>query len=155
MKTSAGFFFLCSLLLSSEASAQITITTADIQNMFAIGKVQTSVNADDISKVYMMNVGSASSSQQSWTLPAEQYQDTLPITNVAPSSTPYANEFPSATHAQAASVVTNEGQVELYIYVRIANDSLIFLGSVFRINDGTLDTTMFEFHQKFGVKTPV
>ena len=154
MKTS-WLLLLSFLLVESPTFAQITITTTDMQNIYAVGKVHTSVNADDAAAVYMMNVGSASSSQQFWTLPANLYKDTLGLTNVTPSSTPYASMFPSATHAQAAAVVTNEGSMEVYLYVRIANDSLIFMGSVLRLKNGTLDTTMIDLHQQFAAKMPI
>ena len=154
MKTSS-LLLLSSLLVASTAFAQITITTSDVQSMFAIGKTHTSVNIDDIAAVYMMNVGSASASQQSWTLLAGDYHDTLRLTNVLPASTPYMNKFPSATHTQAAAVVTNEGSMEIYIYMRIANDSLISMGSVFRLKSGTMDTTMIDQHQQFTAKMPI
>ena len=154
MKTSSLLLFF-SLLRVSPTFAQITITTADIQNMFAVGKTHTSVNIDDISAVYMMNVGSVSASQQSWTLLTGDYHDTLRLANVLPSSTPYMNKFPSATHTQAAVVITNEGSMEIYIYMRIANDSLISMGSVFRLKSGAMDTTMIDQHQQFTAKMPI
>ena len=154
MKTSSIPFWF-SLIVAAPMFAQITITTADMENIYGPGKVHTSVNADDVEAVYMMNVGIASSSVQSWTLPANLYKDTLKLTNAAPTSTPYASMFPLATRAQAAAVVTNEGSMEVYIYVRIANDSLIYMGSVFRLKSGALDTTMIDLHPQFGAKMPI
>ena len=125
--------------------------------MFAVGKAHTSVNIDDVSAVYMMNVGSPSPTQQSWTMLSGEYRDTLRLTNTLPSSTPYANKFPLATHAQSAALVINEGtgELELYVYVRIANDSLLSVGSVFRLKTSTSDTTIYDLHRQFTAKMPI
>ncbi len=156
MKRSTIFFLLCFLLLSSEALSQITITTADVSNWFAAGKGKKELQKEGDTTKYAMNVGNASASQaQTWTLPSAQYADTVVITNVAPASTPYANDFPLATHVQSISLTEEGVSITYYGYFRIANDSLNGLGSVMHQVSGQIDTTIFDFATEFLVKMPV
>lgn len=154
MKTSLLLLFF-SLLVTSPIFAQITLTTTDLLNMFAVGKGQKEISAADTA-TYTMNVGTApNSSQQTWTLPTAQFKDTTLIINVAPSSTPYANKFPLATHALTVSQGDASGSFTYYGYYRIANDSAISLGSANRMKYGTIDTTTFNLVSQFMFKMPI
>lgn len=144
-----------SILASTPIQAQITLTTADLLNMYAVGKGQTQISAVDTT-TYTMNVGAASALQtQSWSMPIAQYPDTSFYTNVTPSSTPYASTFPLATHVQTYSQVNVSSSITGYIYFRIANDSLLFIGSAFTIHFMGVDTTEFNSIPHFVLKTPL
>lgn len=157
MKTySLRSLFLLTLFVSSPILAQITITTTDVSNWYAVGKGQKELQKDQDTAKYAMNIGVVSASQaQTWTLPNVQYTDTMLIKNAVPSSTPYASTFPLATHAQTISVADAGFSIAYYGYIRIANDSLVTLGSAMRQIFGTVDTTIFDFNSKFLVKMPI
>jgi hypothetical protein len=148
--------FLLSLFVSSPIFAQITITTTDILNWYAVGKGQKELQKDQDTAKYTMNVGVVSASlAQTWTLPNVQYTNTMLIKNAVPSSTPYASTFPLATHAQTISLADTGFSVAYYAYNRIANDSLISLGSVMHQIVGPSDTTIFDLVSRFIVKMPI
>ncbi len=144
---------LFSFLVCSPVIAQITITTTDILNWYAVGKGQKHISSDTAK--YTMNVGNTSASAtQVWTLPSVLYKDTMLIKNIVPSSTPYSNKFPLATHAQNFSMVGDGFSVSFFSYTRIASDSFLTLGTVVRQIFGTKDTTMFNVVPKSKVKMP-
>ncbi len=144
------FLFACSPVL-----AQITFTTTDALNMFAVQKGQKQISADDTA-TYTMNVGVASSSQaQTWSLPVAKYTDTTLFTNVTPSSTPYAKDFPLATHAQTSSEVDTDYSAMAYLYYRIANDSLVYIGSATTFQSFGMNTTEFDSASEFIFKMPI
>jgi len=146
-------FSLC-MLVFPPVVAQLSVTTTDILSLYATGKGQYEL-ASDTAK-YAMNVGSASTSQaQTWTLPTVQYADTMMIKNIAPSSTPYASSFPSATHAQTVTLQEGGNSLAYFAYTRIASDSVFDLGSAMRQIVGPLDTTMFNYRSRFVVKLPI
>lgn len=155
MKTySLRSLFLLSLFVSSPILAQITITTTDVSNWYAVGKGMKQLTSD--TSKYTMNVGIVSASPaQTWALPSVLYTDTMLIKNAAPSLTPYANKFPLATHAQNVSLVGDGYSITFYAYTRIANDSLIALGSATREIFGPSDTTIFDLNSQFVFKMPI
>lgn len=146
---------LClSVLMSTLANAQITITMADVQGWFAVGKSWMFYHED--SPATTMDVKAASSSAQSWTLPTVQYTDTTRQDNVAPGSTPYSSEFPSSTHCQRTIQMGDGITFTFYSYSRIVNDSLIFLGEVTRVQGGQpADTTIITKRTRTEVTFPV
>jgi len=156
MKTSLLIFLvLFCLFVSSPILAQITFTTTDVLNMYAVGKGQNQIAADDTA-TYTMNVGIASASQaQTWILPTAKYTDTTLLTNLTPSSTLYAKDFPLATHAETYSEVDTDFTATAYLYFRIANDSLIYIGSAFAIHSFSKDTAEFDSASQYFLKTPI
>lgn len=146
---------LCSLFASPPILAQIRFTTSDVLNMYAVGKGQRQIGPND-SVTFTMNVGVASASQaQTWSLPTTQYPDTFLFTNVTPSSTPYGKDFPLATHAQRFSEVDTFLSFTGYDYIRIANDSLVFIGSALTSNFFGTDTTEYDSIPQFIFKMPL
>ena len=137
MRTAA--IFLSTVMLTSLAFSQISLTSSDAQSFFAPGKSWRYLENSKLSTT--MNVGTASSSAQSWTLPTITYTDTIRTDNVLPSATPYASNFPWATHAQR-SIQTSGGSTSTdYQYARITTDSVIALGDALRIQGGGTDNT--------------
>jgi hypothetical protein len=127
------------LVFRTTAFSQISITASDVISQFAAGKNQESISAGDTVK-YTMNVGTASStSAQSWSLPASAiFLDTSTSVNVAPSSTPYASYFPLATNALVGTLTESSGIATVTSFLRIANDSLIALGSATNFKDTSI-----------------
>ena len=134
-------FSLVALLFLSPLSlyAQISITSADVQGWFAVGKSWTYLNSD--SNPGTMNVGTASESAQTWIVPSIARLDTFRMDNVSPSSTPYASSFPRATHCQYGGRTDQDALFTIYNFYRFSADSLIQLGTVHRQKFLGLDTT--------------
>lgn len=155
MKTfSLLFLVFGALVVSPPIQAQITLTMTDVLNMYAVGKGQALISAVDTT-TYTMNVGVASALQtQTWSMPVTSYPDTAFYANVALSSTPYANSFPSATHVQLYSQISSFGSVRDYIYIRIANDSLVFIGTAINTHYLGVDTTQFDSSPHLVLKMP-
>ena len=151
-------FVICLLLVFVPVTllSQISITMADVQVFFGTGKSTKSFSrADTVS--YQMNVGITSSSQaQTWTYPAAVFTDSIVNANVAPSTTPYVSTFPGATHAKSQIMAQGLMTSSVYMYYRMANDSLSFLGYAANIKyPPIMDTTTY---MKFGylmTKTPL
>jgi hypothetical protein len=143
-------------LVCSPLQAQITMTMADVSNWYAVGKGQRQLQKSNDSLLYSMNAGVTSPTlSQTWTLPTVQYTDTMLIKNVVPSSTLYVSKFPSATHAQMIEITSSGTFVGMYLYLRIANDSLKVLGGVIRQKYGTVDTTDFNAASPSLIKLPL
>lgn len=103
-----GFSLVALLFLSPLfLCAQISITSSDVQGWFAVGKSWTYLNSD--SNPGTMDVGSAVGTAQTWMVPSVAGLDTFRMDNAAPSSTPYASSFPSATHCHYGVRTSDEG----------------------------------------------
>jgi hypothetical protein len=107
------------LILSVGAFAQITMTQA---NAPQIGNSSTNYDAGTVNFD-----PTANGSNQSWNITsheftANDYNDSY----IAPSSTPYASEFPTAT---IATVSGNDPDFT-YVYLRVAGNGMYLLGSV-------------------------
>ncbi|MEX0602924.1 MAG: T9SS type A sorting domain-containing protein, partial [Bacteroidota bacterium] len=74
--------------------------------------------------------------------------------NITPAETPYAAEFPGATHAQTATIDEEDGSGVGYAYFRISADSLFSLGFVFHQLTPT-DTTYFEYRTELNAVFPL
>ncbi len=132
------------VLFCSAAMSQITVTSTDVQSLYAAGKSWRNFYAYSLNVT--MNVGTASSSAQSWQMPTVVYADTERTDNLLPSATPYASLFPRATHVQRV-ILTSSGTTETtYSYVRITTDSLISLGYASRTQGPGVDTMMSSAH---------
>lgn len=135
---------LSSLLVASTCLAQITITSSDVQGWYAPGKSWRSVDAQNLTLT--INVGTASSTAQSWTIPTVTYTDTMRMDNLLPSATPYASRFPRATHAQRWSYSMSPTSFStVYAYYRVTADSMIMVGNASRVQEPGVDTTYFDF----------
>ena len=126
----------------TELFAQVQITKADVESVFEPGKSWIDFSKDN--PMTNMNVGSASSSAQSWTTPNIEWGDTSVATNVTPASTPYQAEFPNATHAQYGTGYIEGHQASQYTYYRIEDDGIYELGTALEANIGGIDTVIIQ-----------
>mgnify|MGYP001171343750 FL=1 len=150
MRTAA--ILLSAVMLTSIALSQISLTSSDGQLFFAPGKSWRYLENSKLSMT--MNVGTASSSAQSWTLPTITYTDTVRMDNVLPSATPYASSFRNATHAQRAIQTSGGTTSTYYQYYTLKPDSMISLGNVLRIQGAGKDTAEFTWHRSLDMLLP-
>ena len=134
---------LYTVILTSLALSQISLTSSDVLSLYAPGKSWRYMENSNLSTTF--NVGTASSSAQSWTLPTITYTDTARMDNVLPSATPYASKFPGATHSQRAIQISGGTTSTYYQFSRMTTDSLFSLGDALRIQRAGADTTEFSF----------
>ncbi len=142
MKTLAVVFYC--LLVPSFLFAQIQITSNDVANTFATGKAWQHETSPD---TLTMNVGNASGSSQTWTIPANIFSDTTVNINISPANTPYASSFPTATNAQYSNFQAFPGNGNtdtVYEYLRITPDTMWTLGVVTHATGPGLDTAYIE-----------
>lgn len=132
------------ILLSSIALSQIQITSSDVQGIYATGKSWRHLENSKFNAT--LNIGTASSTAQTWTFPTIAYTDTAIMDNVRPLSTPYAASFPRATHAQRARISSGGSTSTFYQYLRVTTDSLIELGDALRLQGSGTDTTEYDFY---------
>jgi hypothetical protein len=85
------------VLLALPAAAQITITAADVDSVFAVGK--TIIKNDDTTMT-SANIGTPGASN--WDFTGLLADVSTPLTSVTPASTTYAGDYPGATHALEA-----------------------------------------------------
>ncbi len=142
MKTLAVVFYC--LLVPSFLFAQIQITSNDVANTFAPGKAWQQETSPD---TLTMNVGNASGSSQTWTIPANIFSDTTVNINISPANTPYASYFPTATNAQYSNnhAFPGNGNTDtVYGYFRITPDTMWTLGVATHVTGPGLDTAYIE-----------
>jgi Secretion system C-terminal sorting domain len=157
--TKAFFAFIVLMVFQSVALAQITITTSDLSNFFGPGTSWFAYQNED--SIETMDVGSASSSAQTWTLPSVTFiiGDSSRADNVSPSATPYAAKFPQASYAQQQIGVQPPYALEYYQYIGISNDSLYVYGAAEHytasIGGQTIDTTIFVMSQELIAHFPI
>lgn len=144
---------LCIALLSTAAVAQITITSSDVQSFYSAGKSWRTVFVNTPSTT--MNVGAASSSAQTWALPALKYSDSLRVDYLLPSNTPYASSYPRATIGRRSIISSGGFTVTVYEYMRITTDSLIDLGTATRSQGQGVDNATFEQKNRLEVRLPL
>jgi hypothetical protein len=137
MKTPAAMLvFMCVLtVLGRPALGQITITTADVDSILAVGHSL----ANEIDKqATSLNIGSPGST--SWDFSALRSDSSQTLTSVTVSGTQFAGQFPSATHAFQASlnVVVGMGVLPAiaYLYFQRSTD-LLNLGEGANIASGS------------------
>ena len=145
--------FLFTVILTSLALSQISFSSSDVQSMYAPGKSWRYLENSKLSTT--LNVGTASSSAQSWTMPTITYTDTARMDNVLPSSTPYASKFPRATHAQRATFSGDGSTSTYYDFYRITADSVISLGDALRLQGSGTDTTEYSFQTHLTILLPL
>ncbi|NOY05630.1 MAG: T9SS type A sorting domain-containing protein [Chlorobi bacterium] len=110
------------LLFSSSGFAQISLTRADMEK-FLSAKSMTSYEATDV-EGKTFNVGTTGQGNTYDYTGFTFDKNSQRFETVVPSSTPYANEFPKATHAQR--IVTTGSEV--YLYSRLDNTGWYSLG---------------------------
>jgi len=132
---------LSTVIFSSLALSQISLTSSDAQSFFAPGKSWRYLENSTLSTT--LNVGTASSSAQSWTLPVITYTDTVRMDNILPSATPYASKFLLATHAQRGIQTSGGSTLTYYQFFRLKTDSMFSVGNALRTQAAGKDTTEF------------
>jgi hypothetical protein len=113
----AALFLLA--LFSSTLSAQITITAADVSAQLTIGYTITN-NSDTLA--VSANIGSPGST--TWNFSGLSIHATQTLTSVLVSSTPFASEFPTATHALQTPVVIQGISGTAYQYLTLGTNLL-------------------------------
>jgi hypothetical protein len=113
-------------------NAQIQITQNDLQNAFESGTYWVKYNLEEYGYgAPEMNLGSIDNIPQNWVIPNINWRDTLILTNVSPSSTPFSTYFPTATHAQYSTGVVNGLWVDdYYQYFKLDTNAFYVLGNV-------------------------
>jgi hypothetical protein len=150
MRTAA--IFVSTIMLTSVSFSQISLTSSDVQSFYGPGKSWRYLENSKLSMT--LNMGTPSSSAQSWTLSTITYTDTVSMDNVFPSATPYASKFPRATHAQRGIQIGGGTTSTYYSYFRMTTDSLISLGDALRIQRGGTDTTEYTFQSSLYMVFP-
>jgi hypothetical protein len=140
------------ILLTSLALSQISLNPSGGQSPFAPGNSWRYLTNSNLNMT--VNVGTASSSAQSWTLPTITFTDTVKMDNLLPSTTPYASNFGWATHAQRMIQTSGGTTTTMYQYYRINPDSMFILGNAVRIQGGGNDATQFTWHRHLVLVSP-
>jgi hypothetical protein len=136
---------MCALaLLIMPSVAQITITQAEVSAILASGNIMTNRNDSVVTSV---NIGDPGAS--SWNFSNLVSSNQLVLTSVAPGSTPFSSEFPTATNAFRTSVAYPGIPVTptVYQYLQLGQTQLLNLGArareeVFPLVFGTLTNTV-------------
>ncbi len=107
----------------SAASAQITITKADVQDRLTPGK-SIAVKADTLTK--SLNIGSPGAS--SYDFSGLLSHTSTPLNSVNVALTPYVAQFPGATHAVQTNVTLMGIAATVYVYF-VLGDNLLNPGA--------------------------
>jgi hypothetical protein len=150
MRTAA--ILLCTVMLTSLALSQISLDPSAGQSLFAPGSSWKYLQNSNLNMT--VNVGAASSSAQSWTLPTITFTDTVKMDNLLPSATPYASNFGYATHAQRMIQKSGGTTTTMYQYYRVKPDSAFILGNAVRMQGAGKDTTQFTWHRRLVMVFP-
>ena len=114
--------FLFSLFYSTTLFAQITITSADVSNYFAVGNSTTIHSADIIS----FDIGTVGVNNN-WNFSGLQSTETFNMLNVDPATTPYANQFAGANIATYSQENYQGNPAEVWSYLNL-NGTLSNMG---------------------------
>ena len=119
MKARVRFFvFLGAMsLAAASAAAQITITAADVGGQLAVGHSITN-QADTLTK--SLDIGSPGAS--SWDFSALLSHGATTLKSVAVGTSPYASQFPGATHAMQTSIKYEGIDATGYIYLTLGTN---------------------------------
>jgi hypothetical protein len=132
---------ICALLFPCIATAQIVLTQSDASAILAAGKTYDS--HVDTSRA-SVNIGSASSSAQTWNFAARNYGSSYTETYINPTSTPFTGLFPSANVGTYTKDSSSAGKLETYTYGQLINTDYLSVGSVTRASGTAHDTTMVD-----------
>jgi hypothetical protein len=104
-------------LFSINSFAQITITSTDVSNVFAVGNSATVHSADitsfDIGTVGVNNI---------WDFSGLQSAETFNMLSVDPATTPYASQFPGATIASYSQGSYQGNPAESWSYLSLGSN---------------------------------
>ncbi len=114
-----------SLCLCTSAFAQITITVADVQTSWTVG-YSAATDLDTI--VASVNIGQLGST--TWNFATLASHLSFTATQVNPTSTPYAANYPGATHARYSSGLIPGVPSESWGYTSLTSSSTLFHGGV-------------------------
>ena len=114
--------FLFALFFSCTVFAQITITSTDVSNVFAVGNSATIHSAD----ITSFNIGSAGGGNN-WDFSGLQSTETFSMLSVDVVTTPYASEFPGANLATYSQGEYGGYPAEIWSYLSV-NGTLSNLG---------------------------
>jgi len=110
--------FTCVVALPlASATAQITITEADVRDQMAVGKSLTNL-ADTLTT--SVNIGSPGATQ--WDFSGLFSHGATTLLSVPPSSTPYAGQFPGATFAFQTQVIAYGITATAYVYLELSTN---------------------------------
>lgn len=113
-------------LLSSASVAQVTISSSDVQAAFPIGTTYTLYSDTTTTSV---NVGTASANAQTWDFRNLVYSANGTGKSVAPNSTPYVAQFPTANIALLATYSLPGGVIDSsYTFSQLTDTWFYFLG---------------------------
>ena len=125
MKTLTGtLVFMCALtFLGSPAAGQITITAVDVSNALVVGdslanKIDTNATT--------LNIGQPGST--SWDFSGLKPDSAQTFRSVAVSGTPYAGQFPTATHTFQTDLIVSQSGFTVaatgYVYFQLGTNFL-------------------------------
>lgn len=129
------------ILFTSKIFSQIEITMSDFQKMFEVGKKQFLVSSDVLMNSFMDLKNPSLINPQNWTIPEFVIKDTIEQINLNIQNYQFKSSFPLATHGRRINFdIDNYVEMQIDLLLRIANDSVYQLGSVFTAF--TQDTTI-------------
>lgn len=125
MKTLTGLLVLmCALtLLGNPAAGQVIITATDVSNALVVGHAL----ADSIDTVATtLNIGQPGLT--SWDFSGLRHDSAQTFTSVTPSGTPYAGDFPTATHTFQTDLIVSQSGFTVaatgYVYFQLGTNFL-------------------------------
>ncbi|MEO8398990.1 MAG: T9SS type A sorting domain-containing protein [Ignavibacteriaceae bacterium] len=146
-------FILFFSILFGNAFAQITITSTDISNFYSPGQTLRSISNGNPNTT--MDVGSASSSSQNWMLPNVSFPDTFYLQSIPVASSPYASEFPAATHCVYSTFSDDTLTVNSYTYAQITSSQTVSVGEVQEYHSASFDTVITSNKTKLIYNLPI
>jgi hypothetical protein len=114
--------FLLALFFTCTAFAQITITSTDVSNVFAVGNSATIHSYEGTT----FNIGSAGAGNN-WDFTGLLSSETFNMLSVNPASTPHIGEFPGANIATYSQGDYNGEPAEIWSYLNV-NGTLSNMG---------------------------
>ena len=120
MKKTLLFF----VLASCTAFAQITITSGDVANMFAIGNSAT-IHEDTLQS--SIDIGSPGGGNN-WDFTSLQSSLMVTLESIDPATSPYINDFPGANICNYSLSSVGGGQAEIWTYSNL-NGTFDILGN--------------------------
>ena len=116
--------FIFIMLIGCTAFAQITITSSDVANIFAIGN---SVTIYDDSLQSNVDIGSTGGGNN-WDFTSLQYNSTVNLESIDPATSPYINDFPSANICNYSTSTIGGNFSEIWTYSNL-NGTFDVLGN--------------------------
>jgi len=108
--------FLFALFFSTSLFAQITITSTDVSNYFAVGTSNT-IHSADITSFDIGTVGV----NNNWDFSGLISTETFDMLSVDPATTPYANQFPGTNIATYSQENYQGNPAEVWSYLNLSS----------------------------------